>query len=298
MQRPTPTYLLSNPDLVTPVAPWCAALDNLELGILLLSQPWLAGGGVRRADLERQLSQLARDLPIGQVYFQRVNRSVARLVDIEVLRVEGTGRSRRFVGTPRGFAAVILNLTVVRSDPTIDGREFELKRALVAMWNLVFERMSELPDETSLGSEAESFFDEVERLEVWGRPVITDEVVDGALNVLGLIESQRRQVEARLEETERRLEQLRAPDELLAGVDLARLAEQVAPGASLADDPKAAAMVRATAATALPGLNLRAAELRYRRYLEYLDELVAMYSRELRVVDLGTMRRLAGRTGS
>jgi hypothetical protein len=297
MDDGNPAVLLHNPELVQAVAPWCVVLDNLELGILLLAQPWLASGGMRRADLERQLSHLAQDLPIGPVYFQRVNRAVARLEDMEAVSGEGSGRWRRFVVTPRGFAALILNLRVLHADPTIDGSEFEFKRALVAMWNLVLERVSELPEELPLDPALEDFFHEVEGLEVWGRRVVTDELVGRALDILGLIEVQRQRIAQLLEQTERRLEQLRAQGELLRDVDLADLAKRLAPGAaaSLMEDPAAAAMVRVLATTALPDLNLRVAALRYRRYVEYLDELATLYSRELRVVDLDAMRRLAGR---
>ena len=44
----TPQILLDNPELVEPLAPWCVILDNLELGILLVAQPWLAVDGLRR----------------------------------------------------------------------------------------------------------------------------------------------------------------------------------------------------------------------------------------------------------
>jgi hypothetical protein len=298
MRQPSASFLLSNPSLVAPVAPWCAALDNLELGILLLTQPWLAGGGQRRADLERQLSRLAVDLPIGPIYFQRVKRAVTRLGEIGAVRSEGSGRSGRFVVTPRGFAALILNLRVLREDPTIDGSEFELKRALVAMWNLVFERFSALPEELPLDPEMEAFFDEVESLEVWDRKVITDEMLGRALDILVLIADQSRRVKQLLAMTESRLEQLRSKLEEMNVVDLARLAESRGPGAasSLARDPAAAEMIRTIATTALPGFNLRAAALRYRRYLEYLEDLAGMYSRELRVVDFEAIRQLSRRT--
>ena len=281
------SFLLDNPELVTASAPWCTTFDNLELGILLLSQPWLAGDGLRRAELERQLTQLAHDLPLGAVYFQRVKRSVARLEAIGAVRGIGAGRSRRFLGTPCGFASLILNLRILRLDPTTDGSEFELKRALVAMWNLVFDRLSELPDEPALDSELESFFDDVQALKVLGKPAITDELVRDALDILGLIELQRERVAQLLEQSERRLEQLPSRANLFRSVDLAQLIH----------DPAAATAVRSLATSELPELNLRATAMCYQHYLTYLDELTKMYAQTLRVVNLDVMRQLAGRLG-
>jgi hypothetical protein len=295
-----PTFLLDNPELVTPAAPWCVRLDNLELGTLLLAQPWVAGGGIGRADLERQLSHLAKDLPLGPVYFQRVNRAVAKLEEMEAMRGRGSGRSRRFVLTPRGFAALILNLRVLVTDPTVDGSEFELKRALVAMCNLVLERVSELPGEVPLDPEMDRFFDEAEGLTVLGHRVITDEIVSQALDILGLVEIQRQRILHLLEVAVDRLEQLSAHADVLGGVDLAHLPESIAPGDAtpLADDPATTGMVRSLATHALPQLSLRATILRYRSYLDYLDRLTRLYSRELKVMDIGTLRQLTGRRGA
>src|SRR5882757_4800099 len=117
----SPDQLLQNPALVTPVAPWCDLLENLDLGIILLAQPWLVGIGLRRSDFERQLGQLAASLPLGPLYFQRISRAVAGLEKRGVLRGSGEGRDRRFALTPQGFAALIVNLHVLRADPTLDG---------------------------------------------------------------------------------------------------------------------------------------------------------------------------------
>ena len=122
---------------------WRSRIDNLELGILLFTQPWLAGDGLRRADLERLLGRLGADLPLGAIYFQRVKRAVTRLEEIGALRGLGEGRARRFVMTPEGFAAFLFNLRALHEDPTLDGSEFELKRALAAMWGLAFERLGD-----------------------------------------------------------------------------------------------------------------------------------------------------------
>ena len=64
----------------------------------------------------------------------------------------------------------------MRADPTVDGRELELKRALVSMVNVVLDRFLDLPPEGSLGPALDEWFDEVDALEVWGRPVLSDAV--------------------------------------------------------------------------------------------------------------------------
>ena len=294
MMELTPSFLLQNPELITPVAPWCVSLDNLELGTLLLAQPWLAGEGLRRADLERQLARLAVELPLGPIYFQRVKRVVARLEEIGAVRSIGSGRSRRFTVTPQGFAALILNLQVVSGDPTIDGSEFELKRALVAMWNLVLQRLTELPPNAVLPAESTSFFQQVDQLTVLGRQVITDQAVAEALDILRLIASQREQVSQLLSAARTRLRQVASEAAALRGVDLSRLAASGFSGATslLAGSPETLAMVRGMASSLLPQLSLRATVVRYEQYLQYLDRLVNLYTGELTTVDLGVVRSL------
>src|SRR5262245_4080538 len=130
MLDPTPEVLLAHPELVQPVAPWCSWLENHELGILLLAQPWLAGKGLRRSELQEQLERMAAGLPVGPVYFQRVNRATEALEARGQLKSLGGGRERLYQTTAGGLGALILNLQVLRADPTVDGSEFELKRAL------------------------------------------------------------------------------------------------------------------------------------------------------------------------
>ncbi len=293
MKAPTPDFLIAHPELVAAAAPWCARLEPLELGLVLLAQPWLAGAGLRRAQLERRLSRWARDLPLGAVYFQRVDRAVARLEAIGALRSEGGGRSRRFIATPEGFAAFVVNLRVLQADPTVDGREFELKRALVAMWSVAFRRLSELADDLGSDPELSRFLDEAERLEVWGQPLLTDRLMRQALDVLGLISIQRRCVQELLERTRRRLDELAAREEPLDGVDLSRVATALPAGAAapLLTNPATAEVVRTLSTLALPAIGLRAQELRYRRYLDYLDDLSTFYAEELDEVDLAAVRR-------
>jgi hypothetical protein len=281
VEPPPPALLL---EASAPEAPWCTALDNLELGILLLAQPWVAGAGVRRADLDRQLARL--DLPFGAVYFQRVKRAVARLEEIGILHGSGEGRARSFAATPEGFAALLLNLCALRADPALDGGEFELKRSLVAMLNLLFERLADLPEEeTPAPPEIERFFDEVERVAVSGRRVITEEVERQALDVLRLIAEQRRQVERRLSAARERLAHAGGEG---TDIDLSRLAENGfgEVSARLAETPEALAALRRLARGAFPRLRFAAAVLRYERYLDYLDGLASLYAAELTTVGL------------
>src|SRR4029079_11985598 len=126
--------------------------------------------------------------------FQRVKRAVARLEEIGAMHGAGEGRARSFVVSPEGFAALLLNLCVLHADPTLDGSEFELKRSLVSMLNLLFDRLTELPEEGEQSPETERFCDEVDRLAVLGERVITEEVEAQALDVLRLIAEQRRRV--------------------------------------------------------------------------------------------------------
>lgn len=296
MQELTPTFLLRNPTLVEPVAPWCVRLDNLSLGILLLTQPWIAGEGQRRADLERGLARLEADLPVGPVYFQRVRRAVATLEETGALVGEGGGRSRRFVITPEGFAALILNLRVLTSDPTLDGRELELKRSLVAMWNVLLERIQELAAEVAVDESWEEFFDRVESITLFDRPVVTEELMAEALDVQRLLDDQRRHVEKLREATATRLEQVSGQAELLRDADLAQMVEDRLPGTGsvLADNPEAVEMLRTVATRTLPEMGLRARVLRYDAFLRYLDELSELYARELKVVDLRRFRRRVG----
>lgn len=290
-----PTFLLANPDLVTPQAPWCVTVDNLELGVLLLTQPWLTAGGVRRADLERQLTHLAVDLPIGPVYFQRVKRAVARLVDIGAILSIAHGRRVRFATTPEGFAALILNLRILRSDPTLDGREFELKRALVTMWHLVVERLNGLTvgsDPIATTPDTERFFHAVEALTVFGKPLVDEAAIEDAFDVLALIARQRQHVETLLAAARGELLGAEATHDTLRALDLASPRESgtgAGAGSAVgmraapqADAPETIAMIRAIAAKVLPRIGLQAKVSRYEQYLDYLGDLAHLLERELR----------------
>ena len=283
--RIDPSFLLCNPDLVLPDAPWCCWLNNVELGILLLAQPWMAEAGVGRSDLERQLGLLGAGMPIGPLYFQRINRTVAQLEKRGQLDALEGGRQRRFVLSPQGFAALLLNLQVLREDPTVDGAEFEMKRALASIGNVVLERVLELPRELEIAPDLERWFESVDEIRIWKQPVMTDEVFASAFSILELVEAQRRQIELLLVTAEDQLEDTRLRAEMLEQADLSQLPIE---GTDL---DAVLGMARDLATGVAPRLAASARALRYRAYLSYLDDLTRMYSRELRVVGIQGFRR-------
>ncbi len=288
----TPDLLLTHPELVLAVAPWCSWLDNQDLVILLLAQPWLAGRGLRRSELQEQLERMAGDLPLGPVYFQRISRAAEVLVARGQLAAEGGGRSRRYRTTAGGFAALLLNLQVLRADPTVDGSEFELKRALVAMWNLVTARLGGLASGLESSPEMAQLLEQLSGLKVWNRAVITEEVVANAFDILRLIHTQRERLTALEQETRRRQDAIDQRYRLVqASAGRPRGGKA---GRSDLDDSLAVVGVVATGVA--PRLQGEAALLRYRAYLHYLDGLQKLYARELPLVDLASVRRaLAGK---
>jgi hypothetical protein len=297
MDAPAPAFLLEHPDLVTPVAPWCSWLENHELGMLLLAQPWLAGRGLRRAELQAQLERLASDLPVGPVYFQRVSRAADVLSARGQLHVQGSGRERRYRTTTAGFAALIVNLQVLRADPTVDGSEFELKRALVALWNLVAQRMEGASADVEASPEMGGLLEELGQLRVWGQPVITEQVVADGLDILRLVRTQRERIDRLESEATQRLEAAALPHRLVGlapGGRNAKARRRPQPEGTVLK--QALAMVSVVASGVAPRLAGEAALLRYRAYGEYLDGLAKLYAREFRVVDLAAARRaLTGR---
>jgi hypothetical protein len=291
MDAPTPALLLERPDLVGPVAPWCSWLENHELGILLLAQPWLAGPGLRRAELQSQLERLATDLPLGPVYFQRVSRAAELLATRGQLQVQGAGRERRYQTTTAGFAALILNLQVLRADPTLDGSEFELKRALVALWNLVAERMEGVSEEVESSLGLGGLMAELGQLTVWGQPVITERVLADGLDLLRLIRTQRERLDVLERDARQRLEAAALPHRLVGPAPAARRgkARRAEPERPVLKE--ALATVHVVASGVAPRLAGEAAVLRYRAYGEYLDGLAKLYAKEFKLVDLAAARR-------
>jgi hypothetical protein len=297
MLEPTPAVLLGHPELVLPVAPWCSWLDNHELGILLLAQPWLAGRGLRRSELQGQLERLAADLPLGPVYFQRVNRSAEGLLARGQLRPLGRGRARRYQTTVGGMAALILNLQVLRADPTVDGSEFELKRALVALWSLVGVRMADLGDEVPSSPGMARLLADLSRLQVWGRAVITEDVVAGGFDILRLISTQRERLAQLEQETRQRQAAVATRSRLVEPADPRARGRRGGAPAGRGGIDDALAMAHVVATGVAPRLECEAALLRYRSYAAYLDGLQKVYARELPVVDLAAVRRASSRAG-
>ncbi len=279
MEQITTAFLLDNPELVLPVAPWCRVLDNLELVTCMLAQPWVAGKGVKRAELERQLQALAAELPLGRIYFQRVNRATKALAACGLLGVVGSGRTRRFVLRPRGFAGLILNLRYLHSDPTMDGSEMEIKRSLVGMWNLLVERWLEVPREVPPEEGEVGFLSEAEALGLWGQSVLPEARVRRAMDVRELIALQRQKVSSLRSETREALRPATASSQMLRGLDVT--------GSHGTGRELIPVLVRRT----LPALSLRARLLRYEAYLGYLDSLDALYGAELRVADFAMFRQ-------
>ena len=218
-----------------------------------------------------------------------MNRAAATLEARGQLVGCGTGRTRRFVLTPAGFAAMLLNLQVVRDDPTVDGRRFEFKRALVSMANVVLDRLLEVPSDASLGSSLDEWFDTVDALAVWGRPVMNDAVYVDAFNVLRLVERQQDRVRQLQRLAEAKLASAETPAALARQATLAQTV-----GSAGVGDADVSAMLRTArslAAAGLPQLAARAEIVRYRAYQEYLAGLTTLYASELRVVDMALFRR-------
>jgi hypothetical protein len=294
-----PKELLDSP-LTGKAAPWCAVLDNLDLGIVLATPPWIVGAGLRRADIERQLGVLASSLPIGNIYFQRVNRAVATLESRAMLSGSGHDRDRRFALTPEGFAALILNLHVLRSDPTLDGSEFEFKLELVAHFNLAFDRLLSAPPNIVFPPSMQSFFERLERLTVLGTPVLNMDLIENAFNVRRLIAEQRSNVIGLKSQAEARLAQTHAMSEFFRTADLSQLnVDGLGEHAALLRDTEVLQeVVRTIATSGAPQLSARGQVIRYESYLAYLAQLEAIYSSEPNVVDINMFRRrIAGLGG-
>jgi len=230
------------------------------------------------------------------VYFQRVNRATATLVNRGQLESLGSGRQRRFATTSRGFAALLFNLQVLRADPTVDGSEFELKRSLVSLWNLIVDRFLQGSEELALDGDLIRLFNELEELELWTHRIITDQTVADAFNILRLIETQRARVERLASASETRLQNARIQQQLLGAADSSQPTPQQERGGTAITPEQAMAAVQLVAASTAPQMAAAANLIRYRNYLRYLDDLTTMYATELKVVDLTALRSaMAGR---
>ncbi|MCP4902417.1 MAG: hypothetical protein GY906_36085 [bacterium] len=285
--------LLARPDLVQPVAPWCTVLSNLELALVMAAQSGLGGESLRRAELERRVQAMVAGLGVGPMYFQRTSRAVNSLEQRGILLTEGNGRTRRFRIAPQGFAALILNLRVLRSDPTVDGSEFELKRSVVALWNAVHQELLEMNPDLGEASLFDEFFDELEHVVIWGQQVVTDEVVAEAFDVLALIDLQRVHVGELRSNAALRLEDSRATEQLLenASSEVSRLLATSQESENL----NQAEIVQAVAAAAsAPRVEEQVAIARYDAYLSYLERIRVVYEADLKTVDLNHLRERRG----
>lgn len=293
----TPRFLLNNPQVMKPVAKWCVALDNLELALVLVLQPWAVdGGGRTRAQLERIVAEMAAQLPLGAVYFQRISRAVSELERRGLIKGTGDGRNRLFVETPEGFAAVIINLLTLRDDPTINASEFEFRREIVAVWSLLFQRVTEsissLP-ELKVSSDLKSFYEAVDQVCILGKQVITPEIVTDAFSITGLINRQREHVTGLRSQVEQQLPEARQQTELMRAVDISKLnVDELRQIPMFRENPNLAIeLVRACGTSSLLPVALEARVARYDAYLRYLDSLAAIYGRELQIFDFEAFRR-------
>jgi len=283
----SPRSLLENPGAVLAEAPWCRTYDPVEMGVLLATHPIPIGDGLNRGQIDTRLRALADDLPLGHVYYQRVNRAVAHLDDQCALRGEGRGRNRCFSMTPEGFVGLVLNLQVLRSDPTIDGSEFELKREIVAMWNLLLMRLAPLIDSSSLPPALVEFYQQVAKVKIAGEPVLNDRTFRPAFDIGALVDQQRKRVQRFRDEAVRQHTEAIEQTELLTrpgstGVELPP---------ELRNNPEVQRIVREFATSGIPELSFAAKISRYEAYLSYLDQLDEMYGPRLELDHIDSLGR-------
>lgn len=279
----SPQFLLSNPAAVGSAPPWCTALDNLELAVLMQPPPWSAPIGLRVAEIEKRLDLMSRELPLGPLYFQRVSRAATDLEKIGVLEGHGDARNRRYKLTPAGFANLVLNQHAAIADPTFDGSEFELKREIAAINSFAMAAL-DLPsfDAKSLGGDAAEFFETAEALTVLGQRVLTPELVASAFSVHAVVERQIEHVgglRAQALSSLALYEQLRAqnvgitPEAIVASMSTAT-------GESMVAGPGMLQVLGSLVSSGLQSTKLRAAVLRYDAYLAYLQSIQELFARE------------------
>ena len=255
------------------------------MAIALLTLPWVAVGGSRRADLEQQLAAVASDWPIGRVYFQRVNRATVALADAGVLARKG----QRYELTPEGFGSLVLNLYTLRCDPTLDAQEFEFKREVIAMWQLSAERCAAVQLSNDFIQNVTAFLDAVEALAINGLRVFRKDVLVDAFNVIKFIGRARERVQHLLDQANERLTLAKLQMDVLQYADLSQLSQLSVPG--MPDNSDLVAAVQAYATSGVHEFNSRARLARYRAYLDYLGGLETMHRDELGILDLDDFRR-------
>jgi hypothetical protein len=144
----------------------------------------------------------------------------------------------------------------------------------------------------------EELFAALDAIRLEGSPVVTDELMAEALDVLRLLATQRAAIELRLAALHRQLAEDDEPEgkaEIDPRFDPERLAAAGLHEAAalVAGSPDAAAVVRELSLGVLPRLSRQAAALRYEQFLIYLDGLARLHSGALRRVSIDSLRGLS-----
>jgi hypothetical protein len=284
-----PEQLLDHP-ATRLVSPWCVTLDNLELAIVLVTQPMLSEAR-RRSEIEATLRELSASMPIGEVYFQRVARAVEKLEAARILHGDKAEKGkRRFRCTAEGFASLVVNLRVLNADPTLNGDEFEFKKEIVAMWHMLIERAKDADSVLALSDETAAFWEAVEKVTLGAQPVFTSELFSDTFNIQRLIERQRQAIRERRTAQQQRLAEVRVQTAFWQTADLRSLAAET-PG--LRVSPELLEGIRALAMSNAMQVAAEATLLRYEAYLRYLDQLEKLYQPQFKELALEDFRRLS-----
>lgn len=293
VRTPHPESLLSHPS-VLPIAPWCRYLENYELTLLLVTPPRGIGKAVTRGELAKRAEEVPDAFfgkpSLGDLYYQRVSRTVEDFEKWGLVSVRGGGRRRGYVLSPAGFVALMLNLRALRKDPVLEPAEFEMKREIVVATGLMLHALFAGSGTPAPARDVRSFFEEVDDVTVGGARVMSSELVEDTVSVLKLIERQRENVLHRKSELELAAESLQRDLSVLKGIDVEHPA--LARGAS-AERILNAAWRRVR--VELPSLSVRTLRAGYLRHLAYLDDLVAIYAEHLAEVSLSTYRDAKGK---
>ena len=258
---------------------WARRLDGIELWTALFAAPWVHEDGPRVASIERYLATMGIGLPLGPVYFQRVNRLVAELADCGILEARGAERARQYTLTPEGFVAIVLNMSATFADSTVEGPEFELKRVIAESQGALVGLFTP-PGGVEIPPQLMQFFAEVDDVELLGKRVMSREVAIEAFSIHALVERQIRHVRRLLAAANAQVHQARASADIETDPRALEDALRVAFGAPelrlSADALRMAAQIaRSPVATSAAEANA----LRYVHELAYLEALAEHYAR-------------------